>query len=145
MIGPYDPAEPLDRLIEQLEKGRECTTAGGQKISNAMMMSKVITLLAQTGIFNVDIREWRQQSADLKMWATYKLYLHQAHQEQKIAVTTAGKGRYTATVQNINGAPPPYPEEHHEVIKYIQKIVQGMQTQGYELEEMTQANAVLTI
>ena len=79
-------------------------------------MSKVITLLAQTG-------EWRRQSADLKTWAKY-IFFHRAHREQKRAVPTAGKGGYTATVQNIYGATLNSPEEHHEVIKYIQTIVQ---------------------
>ena len=56
MMGPYNPAEPLARIIEHLEKGREFARAGGQTISDNMMMSKGITLLAQTGIFNDDIR-----------------------------------------------------------------------------------------
>ena len=46
MIGPYDPTEPLDRMIEQLEKGREFAQVVGQKISDAMMTNKGITLLA---------------------------------------------------------------------------------------------------
>ena len=79
MIGPYDPAEPLAQLIKQLEKGRKLSGAGGQTISNNMMMSKGITLKAQTGIFNDDIREWRRKSPDLKTWAKYKLFFHQAH------------------------------------------------------------------
>ena len=70
--------------------------------------------------------------------------LNQAHQEQKISVTTAGKGGYTATVQNIYDAPTKSPEEHNEVIEYIQTIVQGMQTQGYNMEELAQSNLVLT-
>ena len=69
MIGPYNPAEPLVQLIEQLKGGIQFLIAGGQTISDAMIMSKGITFLAQTGIFNDDIRELRQQSADLKMWA----------------------------------------------------------------------------
>ena len=64
MIGPYDPAEPLAQFIEKLEKGREFAQSGGQAISDAMMMSKWITLLAQTGIFNDNIREWRRQTTD---------------------------------------------------------------------------------
>ena len=68
-MGPYDPSEPLARLIKQLEKGREFETAEGQKISDSMMMSKGITLLAQTVIFDDYIREWRRQFADLKTWA----------------------------------------------------------------------------
>ena len=56
------------------------------------------------------------------------------HREQKRAVTTAGKGGYIAILQNIYGAPPPSPEEHHDVIVDIQKNLQGMRTQGYDLE-----------
>ena len=56
MMGPYDPIEPLARIIEQLEKGREFSRSGGQTIYDAMMMSKGITLLEQTIIFNDDIR-----------------------------------------------------------------------------------------
>ena len=56
IMGPYDPAEPLVRLIEHSEKGREFAGAGDQIISNAMMMSKLITLLAPMLIFNDDIR-----------------------------------------------------------------------------------------
>ena len=56
MMGTYDPAEPLARLIENLEKGRELARSGDHKISYAMMMSKGITLLAQTGFSNDKIR-----------------------------------------------------------------------------------------
>ena len=107
------------------------------------MMSKIITLLAQTRNFNDYIKEWRRQSDDLKTWENI-IFFHQAHQERKRVVTTAGKGGYTATVKKIYGAPPPSPEEHHEAIKDIQTIVHGMQTQGYDLEGLAQANAVLT-
>ena len=55
MMRPYKPAEPPSRLIEHLEKDREFARAGGQKISDATMMSRGITLLEQTGIFNDDI------------------------------------------------------------------------------------------
>ena len=48
-------------------------------------------------------------------------------------------------MQNVYGAPPPPLEEHHEAIEDIQKILQGMQTQIYDLEGLAQANAVLTI
>ena len=59
MLGPYSPDEPLSRLIEQLKRGREFSRLGGHKISNAMIMSKGITLMEQMGVFNDDIREWR--------------------------------------------------------------------------------------
>ena len=61
-MGPYGTAETLTRLIVQLKKGREYEIAGGQKISDAMMVSKGITLLSQTATFNKDTREWWQQT-----------------------------------------------------------------------------------
>ena len=60
MMGPYDPAEPLDRLIEMLKTGREFARAGGQKIYDATMTSKIITLLAQMFFLNDNIQEWRR-------------------------------------------------------------------------------------
>ena len=47
-------------------------------------------------------------------------------------------------MQNIYGAPLPPPVKRHEVIEDIHTIVQGMRTQGYNLEGLAQANAVLT-
>ena len=32
MMGPYEPAEPLSQLIEQLKNGRKFARAGGQTI-----------------------------------------------------------------------------------------------------------------
>ena len=46
MMGPYYPAEPLVRIIDQLKKGREFSRPGGQMIEKSMMVSKLITLLA---------------------------------------------------------------------------------------------------
>ena len=51
MMWSYDPLETLSRLIEQLEKGGEFAHAGGQKISDSMMVSKGITLLSHTYTF----------------------------------------------------------------------------------------------
>ena len=99
-----------------------------------MLMSKGITLLTKTDIFNDDIREWRRKPDNLKTWVKYNYFFHQTHQEQKRAVTTSVKCGCNATVKNIYGAPPPSTEEHHEAIEYMKKIMQGMRSQGYEVE-----------
>ena len=64
--------EPLARLIKQLEKGRGFVCAGGQIINDAVIVSKGINLLEHTATFNNYIREWRQQTTDLKTWVTIK-------------------------------------------------------------------------
>ena len=56
MMGPYDLKEPLSRLINKFDKGRESTGAERQTIANVMMVSKDITRLSQMTPFNKDIR-----------------------------------------------------------------------------------------
>ena len=109
------------------------------------MVSKGITLLAQTAMFNEDIRYWRLQTNNQKTWAHFKILFHQAHFDQRKAVTTAGKGGYTVAVQNIYSVPLPPPEEHYEAIDNLHTISQGMHTHSYEVEELSQFNEVLTI
>ena len=98
MMWPYYPVEPLTRHIDQLEKGRKFARAGGQTIIDAMMVSKGITLLAQTDAFNEDIREWSQHYTNLKTWESFKTFFHRAYREQRILLTISRKGRYTAVV-----------------------------------------------
>ena len=99
-----------------------------------MMVSKVITILEQTATFNEDIRKWRHKNINLKTWDMFETFFRQAHREQHIAVATTVKGGYTKGVQNIYGVPPPPPEEHHKAIYNLNNIVQGIQTQSYELD-----------
>ena len=85
-------------------------------ISDMMMVSKGITILAQMDMFNKDIREWRSQTTELKKLTNYKTFFHQANLEQRRVVTTAVKWGYTAEVQNIYGLQPTPTYEHHEAI-----------------------------
>ena len=115
-----------------------------QKISDAMMMSKRITILEQMRFFNDNIQEWRRQTTDQKMSAQYNLFFYREYLEYIIAVTTAVRLVYTAAVQNIYGVLPPPSEEYHEVIEDIKNIVQGMQTQSCNLEVLAQTNVLIT-
>ena len=76
MKGYHDFAEPLARLIEKFGKGKDFVHAGRKTISNSMMVSKWITLLAQTAMFNKDTKERGRQTTDLKTCANYKTFFH---------------------------------------------------------------------
>ena len=54
-MGPYEPAVPLSHVIEELEKGRDFSHAGGKTVSNVVIVFNRIPLLAQTATFNKDI------------------------------------------------------------------------------------------
>ena len=144
MMGLYNPTEPLVRLIDELENGWEFAILGWQAIADTMMVSKGITLLAQTANFNEYIWEWLRQSNEIKIWASLKSWFHRAHREQISAVITTGKGIYNAAVNNKYIVPPPPPEDHYQAIEWFETIVHGKKNQSYRLELPTQANAVFT-
>ena len=104
-----------------------------------MAVSKEITRLAQTDMFNEDIKECRHQTTNLKTWANYNTFFHWAHSGKMRVVTTAGKGGYTVVVKIIYGVPPPPSEDHHKEIDNLNNIIQGMQTHNYELEGLAQS------
>ena len=44
-------------------------------ISDAMMVSKGIALLAHTAMLNEDIRDWRRQTTNHKTWAYFIIFI----------------------------------------------------------------------
>ena len=78
-------------------------------ISDAIMVSKWVILLAHTAVFNNNIREWGRQTTDHKMGSHYKLFFQRSHQEQRRALTTSVKGGYTSAMKNIYDVPSPPP------------------------------------
>ena len=60
-------------------------------------------------------------------------------------VTTAGKGGYTAEVQNIYGVSPTTPpEENNAEIESLHASTQGIQDQIFDMDGLAQANTFLT-
>ena len=98
-----------------------------------MMVSKRITLLAHMAILKKDIRECQRQATDQNSRAKFNIFFHQAHHDERRVVTTAERGGYTETVQNIYGVPPLPTEEQNEAIDHIITILQGMQIHSHDL------------
>jgi len=149
MMKPYDPELTLATLTNQLEKGRAFAQMGLQTISENMMVTKGITLLANTAVFNDDIKQWRRTPDNEKTWEKFKSYFHRAHKERRKAITTAGQGGYNAKANSIYGVPTT--EEHEAQLdlqeraaESLETISDGLSTHQDSISELTQANAVLT-
>ena len=57
-ITQYNMEKPFETLINQINKGQTFTLAGGQDISEAIIISKGVNLLVNTALFHQYIREW---------------------------------------------------------------------------------------
>ena len=85
-----------------------------------MMVPKGTTHMAQTATSNEGIREWRQQSTEIKTWSHFNIFFDKAHQYQITEANTTGKGGYTMFLHNIYGVTTPPLEEHHKVLYSLQ-------------------------
>eukprot|EP00978_Attheya_sp_CCMP212_P019848 scaffold56242_cov32-Attheya_sp.AAC.3 len=114
-----------------------------------MMMTKGITLLLSTAVFNEDIKQWRRKPETEKTWEVFKIHFQQAHKEWRKAITTDGQGGYNAAVSSIYGVPT---TEERDATLDLQEIAaelpetisDGRSTHQDSISEPTQANAVLS-
>eukprot|EP00978_Attheya_sp_CCMP212_P014573 scaffold37188_cov29-Attheya_sp.AAC.7 len=149
MMKAYDPEKPLTTLISQLEEGRDFAHIGLQPISENVMVTKGITLLSNTAVFNEDIKEWWRKPEAEKTWSLLKTHFQRAHKERRKATTTAGQGGYSATVNSIYGMPTNEEQAAQQDLqeraaKSLETISNGLSTHQDSISELTQANAVLS-
>jgi hypothetical protein len=156
MMKPYDPETPLALLVAQLQRGRTFANIGGHGLTDGMLISKGITLLSNTAVFNDDIKDWNRLNATEKTWANFKSHFQRAHRERRKAVTTAGQGGYNASVHNVYGYNATvnnvYGNAEDDAVRALQQaatdslstIAGGLADNQTGLAELAQANAVLT-
>eukprot|EP00978_Attheya_sp_CCMP212_P030651 scaffold113517_cov39-Attheya_sp.AAC.1 len=146
MMKAYDPEKPLATLTSQLEEGRDVAHIGLQPISENVMVTKGITLLSNTAVFNEDIKEWRRKPEAEKTWSLFNTHFQRAHKEQRKATTTAGHGGYSATVNSIYGMPTNEEQAAQQDLQEraaesLETISDGLSTHQDRISELTQANA----
>ena len=97
----YTPELPMDILTNQLEEGQNFAQAGKQNVTDAMTISKGITILNNTGVLPNDIKKWNQKTDNSKTWADSKTHFFWAHKELKTQVIIDINGRYNAAVNHV--------------------------------------------
>eukprot|EP00978_Attheya_sp_CCMP212_P034432 scaffold144089_cov66-Attheya_sp.AAC.1 len=149
MMKPYDPEKPLATLTSQLEYGRAFAHIGLQSISENMMVTKGITLLSNTAVFNKDIKQWHRKLETEKTWEVFNTHFQRAHKERRKAITTAGQGGYNVTVNSIYGVQSTEERDatldlQERAAESLETISDGLSSHQDSISELTQANAVLS-
>ena len=75
----YNPAEPFEMLVQQIEDAQAFAAAGGQAYTAEQVVSNAYYIIHHTGMFIDACREWRRRPADEKTWANFKTEFSQAH------------------------------------------------------------------
>jgi hypothetical protein len=77
----YNPAEPFELLIQQIEDAMSFAAAGNQAYTAEQVVSNAYYLIHSTGMFIDACREWRRRTTVTKTWANFKTDFAQAHTE----------------------------------------------------------------
>jgi hypothetical protein len=93
----YNPAEPFEMLIQQIEEAQIFASAGGQAYSPAQIVSNAYTIIFNTGMFIEACREWRRRPEPEKTWPNFKAHFAQAHTDLgELNHTTQAAGYHNA-------------------------------------------------
>ena len=69
---PFDPAQPFETLIQQIEDAQEYADAGGNAYSASQIVANAYALMYRTGMFPEACREWRRTPVVGQTWQAFK-------------------------------------------------------------------------
>ena len=75
----YDPAQPFETFIQQIEDAQDYADAGGQAYTPEQIVSNAYTIMFNTGMFVDTCREWRRKPVADQTWANFKTEFSLAH------------------------------------------------------------------
>jgi hypothetical protein len=94
---PYDPAQPIETLFDQVEDAVDLAAAAQAPYTIAQIVAYAYNNVFQTGLFADACRDWRRRPAIEKTWVQFKVDFALAHQElRESLLTTQGAGYHAA-------------------------------------------------
>ena len=97
MKSQYDPNQPLETFIAQIEDSVALADAAATPYSTPQILSIAYNNIFSTGMFSDACRDWRRKTAADKTWATFKSDFALAHQElQESKITSDQAGYHSA-------------------------------------------------
>jgi hypothetical protein len=86
---PYDPNQPIETLLQQIQDARAFAVAGGHPYGADMIVNVAYTLAFNTGLFPDACRAWQSREIVGKTWAQFKIDFATAHREFRLTNQTA--------------------------------------------------------
>ena len=77
----YDPAQPFETLVAQIEDAQDYADSGGSPYSTTQIVDNAYNIMHHTGMFVETCREWRRRTAADKTWANFKIEFALAHSD----------------------------------------------------------------
>jgi hypothetical protein len=132
----YDPSQPIEAFIDQIEDSVALADAASAPYTQAQILAIAYNLIFSTGIFPEACREWRRRPRLEQTWTNFKVEFALAHQEFRDSQITAGQAGY----QSANNA---Y-EIHQETALAIANLATATASDRSTVASLTSTNSSLS-
>ena len=76
---PYNPAQPFEIFVQQIEDAQDYADAGGNPYSARQIVDNAYSIMFRTQTFNETCREWRRTPVAQQTWQLFKTEFALAH------------------------------------------------------------------
>ena len=102
MYTNWNPPTPIETLYEQLTDGQQFALKGGETIHDSQLARKGYEIIAKTGLFNEDCKEWRKKAEDEQTFENFKIFFTAADDDRRKNNATTGSSGYSInTIEQI--------------------------------------------
>jgi hypothetical protein len=141
MKEPYDPNQPIEAFIAQIEDAIALADAADAAYTQAQIVLIAYNLIFQTGMFPEACREWRRRPTVEKTWVNFKTEMVLSHEEFRASQVTSNQAGY----QSANNVSPDQAYDiQHETATAIANLATATAADRSTLASLTSSNSSLS-
>ena len=142
MKAPYDPAQPIEILFDQIETAMEYADSAGAPYTDTQTVTTAYLLIFRTGLYKDACKEWNRRPLAEKTWQNFKTDFTAAHREilhfqqanQQAGFHPPGQANNAEIVNAY----------HQETTEAIHALAQATNSDRQAVANLTQANSTLS-
>jgi hypothetical protein len=134
----YDPNQPIEAFIDQIEDRVTLADAAATAYTPAQIIAIAYNLIFATGMFPEACREWRRRPIIEKTWTNFKTDFAIAHQEFRESQVTSNQAGYQ---QAANAA---YTDLQQETADAIANLATATASDRSTVASLTSTNSTLS-
>ena len=139
MSSPWDPNQPFEFLIRQIQNGIDFAAHGLAPLTTEQIVNTAYTVVANTGLFHEECKKWRKRTPpQLKDWPSFKVFFAEAYADWRVGQRQTANIRYgSANAVTTQGY-------EAETIEAIANLATATASDRATTARLTETNAKLT-
>jgi len=129
----YDPNNPIEVLIDQIEDAINFAATGNVPYTPKQIVNVAYNLVFHTRVFNDEYKEWRKLPAVDQTWDQFETTFTQTHQDLQESSTTAASAGYANNVS----------DKESEALMAITHLANASTEDKNTIAKLTEMNAEL--